>query len=106
MLSQDQASHKLRDAQGLTWSGAVPAQATGNDTLTSVPCSAMAGEKLFDPNQAALGGQSPGRLVLHLDDQFTDNSDVMMPMPQFIAWKEDYLREGNWWNTNILMTAF
>lgn len=100
MLSQDQASHKLPDVQGLTWSGAAPAQATGSDTMTSVP------SMLFNPNQAALGGQSPDRLVLHLDYQFTDNSDVMMPMSQFIAWKEDYLREGNWWNTNILMSAF
>lgn len=61
---------------------------------------------LLDTNQAALGGQSPSGLVLHLDDQFTDNSDVITPMSQFIAWKEDYLREGNCWNTNILMTAF
>lgn len=104
-MSQDQASHKLPDTAGLTRPGAVPVQATGSDTVTSVPCSATAGEMLLEPNQAALGGRSPGGLVLHLDDQLTDNSDIMTLMPQFIAWKEDYLREGNCWHTNILMTA-
>lgn len=106
LVSQDRASHKLPDLQELTRSGAVPAQVTASDTVTSVLCFAMAGEMLLDPNQAALGGQSCGGLVLYLGDQFTDHSDVITPTSQFIAWKEDYLREGNCWSTNILMTAF
>lgn len=56
-------------------------QLSEGDTLTSVPCSAMAGDLQLDPNQAALGGQSSVRFVLHLGDQFTENSDVIMPMP-------------------------
>lgn len=45
-------------------------------------------ETLLDPNQAALGGESPGGLVLRLDDQFTDNINVKTSRPQFIAWKQ------------------
>lgn len=45
----------------------------------------MAGDLLLDPNQAALGGQSPVKFVLHFGEQFTDNCDVITPMPQYVA---------------------
>lgn len=42
LVSQGQASHKPPNAQGLTWSGGVPAQATETDTVIPVLCSVMA----------------------------------------------------------------